>query len=152
MIYQAFETLEIRYKVPRINQRAFAKSDPFIKTPGGICTCGHPTHLHNQLGCMLIDSCGCLKVKTVLKVSDTRAFFQVTFGVFESHALARGMALAEQLSIEVISNMSCLNHCSNYSLLGACRHAKTGETIQVRRLEMERHEIYCDRCMEAKCM
>ena len=143
------EQLELFQVHPR-NEKYFLNHDFGDRFEGEICSCGHPSFLHASY-CMLIAACGCEKVKPVLHSKDVRAFFQVTHGPMESHALAKGMRLSGNLNIGMEGKLHCKNWCKNYLTIGACRHGRTGASVQVKKLITERHVIYCNNCFEDIC-
>lgn len=140
------EHLELFQVHPR-NEKYFLNHYFGDRLEGEICSCGHPSFLHASY-CMLIDACGCDRVKPVLHSKDVRAFFQITHGPMESHALAKGMRLSSDLNIGTEGILHCKNWCKSYSTIGACRNSKTSNAIQPRKLTYERHVIYCNNCLE----
>lgn len=114
---------------------------------GKICTCGHPEVLHKGR-CGLIEVCGCIGMKTAGSSADIRPFFQITHGPIESHALGLGMALADSLRIDTSFTLHCKNWCKVYWRIGACRQPKSNpRSVLARHAYIERHEIFCDRCI-----
>lgn len=134
-----------------LHEREFMKADPYFPRKGVICACGHPGFSHHG-GCLLTGSCGCLKFVEVAQTEDIRPFYQITHGPMESHALGRGLTLAQQLSIPHTTNLHCKNWCKNYSRIGAIRHPRSSLSIQVKNSRTERHLIYCNACAEDLCL
>lgn len=148
---QDVNELLTKFRVHDRHLNFFVNNKYYNKQEGLICKCGHPADVHKGLRCTLA-ACGCDSVGAVVTTSDIRPFFQATHGPMEAHALGRGLTLCDSLSIAYTTNLICANYCKNYTIIGACRHASSGKTLQPKQRPTERHVIYCNWCLEDLCL
>lgn len=109
------------FKVPVANQSDFLELYLKDELSGDVCVCGHPAVHHKQAKCILNQTCACRSYSKALHTEDTRAFYQATFGPFESHALGRGMRLAENLGVVIKPELICMEKNCDFEGSGAMR-------------------------------
>jgi hypothetical protein len=137
------------FRVPLANHAAYMELSLRENLHGDICCCGHAAANHIGLKCVLNETCACQNFKFAINTEDTRPFYQSTFGPFESHALGRGIALAEKLGIRVSSLENCmLGHCSNAGV-GAMRFIAGRPSRIASSAEItEVHKLACYECAD----